>query len=636
MDFYNKYKAPLNYKVTLNEVTRWEILRRSQRESPVRFQKKANYRARDFSNIDFKDLFENNNFTWSSRVGDYIVTISFEGAFDILQWQLKSMKGKNRWKRINHKMLVDVLSKALDTEDLFIDCSCPDFCLVGDTKIKLLNGEVVTISDMLQMYEDNKELWVYSTDEQGDFKPGKVTDVWVSGYATELIKVELDNGKEIITTPNHKYMLRNGEYIEAELLQEGQSLMPLYFSYHNGYESVKLNTQVKSFVSVYKTVANTLLTDQIEEAKIRSGEDIIAIHHSDYNKLNNYPSNLKPMGHQEHYLFHAHHVLDNKELVEKWYSAGIAYWRTPEGRQRKSKETHDTMTKYWNNMTAEERIAHNEHSHQWQKTEKYIKRASDNMKNYWDNLDEKTRKKRAMQNNLILNGENGEKASKRIRNYWNNLTPEQYKWHCEQNRKNLSKATITDKCIKARSNNGKKRARQKLIDNATKVINKLLELNLPITEENYTKYREKGYPYYDTVLSLGILDNFNHKVKNVTRIVLEEPVPVYDMTVDKYNNFYVDAGVILHNCYRFAYWATQADCKYGLPQNTAPKVRNVKNNHGYCCKHILAVLYGKRWVPAAAKAWLDFIRANPELSEWYIWGTPMTDDNVEDDVDGEV
>lgn len=124
MHYCGKYD---DNRIPLSEVTRWEILRRSQREAPVRFQKKANYRAKDFNNVDFKDLFENNNFTWSSRVGDYIVTISFEGPFDLLQWQLKSMKGKNRWKRINHRMLVDCLSKALDTEDLFIDCRCPDF-----------------------------------------------------------------------------------------------------------------------------------------------------------------------------------------------------------------------------------------------------------------------------------------------------------------------------------------------------------------------------------------------------------------------------------------------------------------------------------------------------------------------------
>lgn len=122
-----KIEKDTTYKAPLNEVTRWDILRRSQRESPTRFDKKKFYRAKDFNNVDFKELFENNNFTWTSRVGDYIVTISFEGAFDILQWELKSMKGKNRYKRITHGMLTKALSKALDEEDLYFECSCDDF-----------------------------------------------------------------------------------------------------------------------------------------------------------------------------------------------------------------------------------------------------------------------------------------------------------------------------------------------------------------------------------------------------------------------------------------------------------------------------------------------------------------------------
>lgn len=611
---YNHNKAPLN------EVTRWDILRRSQRESPVRFDKKKFYKAKDFNNVDFNELFENNNFTWSSRVGDYIVTLSFEGAFEILRWKVRSFNGTNRWKRITHRMLVECLSEALDRRDLYIDCSCPDFCLVEDTKIKLLNGEVVDMKELLNKFNNNEDIWVYSTDEQGDFKPGHVTDVWVSGYVTDLIEVTLDNGKTIITTPNHKYMLRTGEYLEASKLTKGQSLMPLYFSYHNGYESVKLNTEVKSFVSVYKQVADTLLQEQIEEAKIRSGESIISIHHMDFNKLNNYPSNLYPMGHQEHWKYHSDHVKDNPEQLQRFIQGGLAYWKTPEGRKQKSSEMHNTMRNYWDNMTEEERLAHNKHSHQWQQDENYRKKMSDFRKNYWANLDDETRVQRYTENAINLNGVNGEKASARIKKYWNSLSPEQYDWHCEQNRINGAKAIVTEKCIEARRENGKKRARQKLIDNGTKVIKYLLDNNIPFTEENYTKYREKGFPHYNTIKELGLVDQYNHKVKSIRTIHLDTPVPVYDLTVDKYNNFYVDAGVVLHNCYRFAYWATQAGCKHGVQQNTAPKVRNVKNNKGYCCKHILSVLYGKRWVPAAANKWLQFIKQNHELAEWFIWG----------------
>jgi transcriptional regulator with XRE-family HTH domain len=83
--------------------------------------------------------------------------------------------------------------------------------------------------------------------------------------------------------------------------------------------------------------------------------------------------------------------------------------------------------------------------------------------------------------------------------------------------------------------------------------------------------------------------------------------------------------------YRFAFWCTQDDCKYGLQQNTPPKVRNVNNNKGYVCKHLLALLYGKRWVRSAAKAWLDYMRANPDLTEYYIWGKKIESDYPEED-----
>jgi hypothetical protein len=114
-------------KPPLNEITRWEILRRSQRESPERFQKKQFYRAKDFNNVDFEKLFTDDSFVWQSRVGDYVVTISFEGAFQNLYYEVSNWSGKNRWKRIDLKLLAKCLSKALDTEDLQVACGCPDF-----------------------------------------------------------------------------------------------------------------------------------------------------------------------------------------------------------------------------------------------------------------------------------------------------------------------------------------------------------------------------------------------------------------------------------------------------------------------------------------------------------------------------
>jgi len=114
-------------KLPLNEITRWEIINRSKRESPERFSKSRFYKDKDFDTVDFEELFNSDTFTWRTRVGDYIVTISFEGPFSNLYQVVGSWSGKNRWKRIDLKTLTKCLSKALDEEDLYVDCTCDDF-----------------------------------------------------------------------------------------------------------------------------------------------------------------------------------------------------------------------------------------------------------------------------------------------------------------------------------------------------------------------------------------------------------------------------------------------------------------------------------------------------------------------------
>lgn len=609
-------------KTPLNEITRWEIIRRSQRESPERFMKKKFYRAKDFNNVDFEELFTNDSFVWRSRVGDYIVTISFEGAFQNLYNEVRSWSGKDRWKRLTLNILTKCLSKALDSEDLQVSCTCPDFCLDENTLIKSLDGNSYTIKEMYEKFLSGDDLWVYSSDEQGDFKPGHVSNIWISGKSSDMIEITLDNDEKILTTPNHPYMLRNGSYVRADELVKGQSLMPMYFKNFHGYEDVMLNSKPKSFVSVYKTVANTVLLDQIDEAKIRSGENAIAIHHSDFNKLNNVPSNLKPMGVQEHYKYHYTHTMDNKEAFEKFKEAGHAYWRTDEGRKIKSESMKKIVTEFWENMSDEERKEYSEKIHRWQHTEEGHKKLSEGLKNYWKNLDPSIKEDRNKQNGITLNGENGEKASKRTKSYWANLSPEQYEWHCKINKQNQKKARTTDKCIEARKKNGIKVAKDNVLRNGSEVIQYLIDNNLQLTKENYEAHRKPNYPHYETAVRYGLFDNINHKVKSIRHITYEEPVDVYDISVDTYHNFLVSAGVMLHNCYRFDYWLSRPDVdgKYGPKQDVAPKVRNVNNNRGYVCKHILSVLYGKRWVPAAAKAWLNYIQANPKIAEELIWG----------------
>src|SRR5437879_13591653 len=44
---------------------------------------------------------------------------------------------------------------------------------------------------------------------------------------TTALKVVLDNGQEVVCTPDHRFMLRNRSYRAARRLRPGDSLMPL-------------------------------------------------------------------------------------------------------------------------------------------------------------------------------------------------------------------------------------------------------------------------------------------------------------------------------------------------------------------------------------------------------------------------
>ncbi len=508
--------------VYLSEINRSNLVGKTKDQGNGRYQRRTRYKPDNFRGTDVSQLFDNDVLICPVPVGDYISTVAFQGVLLRLRDQLKDDPRHT----LTLQKVIKAITKAIDSSDLLVDCTCPDFCLHKDTKIKLLNGKVVTVEEMCNMFQNNEELWVYSTDENGDFKPGEVSNVWISGYTTEYIEITLDNNEKIRTTPNHEYMLRDGSYLRADELQIGQSLMPLYFSYHNGYESVKTNS-IKDktiFKSVYKIVANEVLSDKINEAKIRSGEDIIAIHHSDFDKLNNYPSNLNPMGKLEHWNYHAKLTKDkNPEQMRKFIEAGLNYWRTSKGRKQKSEE-----------------------------------------------------------------------MSKSIKDYWKNIS-------------NSKKGNS--------SNKGK----------IKKLIERLISDEVELTEDNYNYYRKtindyKFYPnistYYNSfeeaLEELNIPVNYNHKVLSVERIVLDNPEPVYDISVENYHNFYVNAGVMLHNCYRFAYWATKYGYKYGKPEKRPAKITNPGDKIGAMCKHLTALLANKKWVVKIASIINDYINEYPD------------------------
>ena len=111
----------------LTEVTRMQMIQAAKSKSPDRFVKRLNYNTKQFKDVDFKRLFEDDTFLWYAAVGDHMVILEFDGAFEELKWLTKGMKGPNKIKRLTREIVTKALNLALDESDLRVACACSDW-----------------------------------------------------------------------------------------------------------------------------------------------------------------------------------------------------------------------------------------------------------------------------------------------------------------------------------------------------------------------------------------------------------------------------------------------------------------------------------------------------------------------------
>lgn len=188
-------------------------------------------------------------------------------------------------------------------------------CITGDVKIPLLNGTVKTVKELF----DNKvkSFWVYSIDRCGNIVPGLCEGVELTRRNTELVKITFDNGESLRCTPDHRIMLRTGEYKQAQDLKADDSLMPLYrqtkvYWKKNDYEQV-YNPSSNSFEFTHKLFAQYVF------GKYRG-----IIHHKNCNRFDNCPTNFQICKDgKEHAHLHRELVRANREKIRLGL---LRYW----------------------------------------------------------------------------------------------------------------------------------------------------------------------------------------------------------------------------------------------------------------------------------------------------------------------
>lgn len=194
-------------------------------------------------------------------------------------------------------------------------------CFTGDTGVKLLDGRVLTMAELFDEAEaGNDELWTYSVTCDGKVIPAHIDCVIKKDLNSKLMEIEMEDGTIIHCTEDHKFMLKDGTYVMAKDLDESMDIMEVIsresilddMSRVEGYELVMTNARpIEEFT--HRVVAES-------RCGWYSGCGTV-IHHSDFHKWNNIPSNLDcSMNYKEHIAYHGKHLEDvkaNTDFEEK-------------------------------------------------------------------------------------------------------------------------------------------------------------------------------------------------------------------------------------------------------------------------------------------------------------------------------
>jgi len=440
-------------------------------------------------------------------------------------------------------------------------------CIVGDTKIKLLNGTCPTIKELVDKGIDN-EFWVYAALPTGEIVPAKACNAHKTKSVMELCEVTLDNGEIIKTTLDHLYMLRDGSYEQAQELSIGESLMPLYTQiakqkYLKGnagnYEQIFFNNK---WQYTHKVVSDYLGFG----AKV--GE---VIHHNDLKQRNNSPENLERLTkavHSQRHMQICRKAFTPEAIAKRVAAYKKTYWASEE-LQRKAKERAKIL---FNNPEIRAKISKSTKDYNI-KNKTYL--------NFRKWLDSKEFREMLKERNsnfpkglLVAN------ANKLNNEYWkspegidrrNELTQTQL---VDARNKRTKESFIQggkQRSVKACEElyskidyrfdyvlsyrhcvilyGGAKQTWKKVcpnidfVSNAKKLIGKTDEEMLQVTG---LSSRQLGV-ILSNLNMRSIFSKRNHKVVSVRIIKLDSPIDVYDITVPDYDNFAIDSGIFIHN-----------------------------------------------------------------------------------------
>lgn len=173
-------------------------------------------------------------------------------------------------------------------------------CFVGETLVDTAEGRI-RFDELEFKYRNGEKMpfvWSFSR-RTGMPVLRQISAVWVAGKAKKLVRVTTENGITLTCTPEHRFLLRKGYYVEAQDLKAGDSLRKVSRSKY-GHRVAINHRPTKEYPNGTQYQSRYMWQEAFGE--LPEGYEV---HHINEDKHDDRLSNFKAMTKRKHKRMHA-------------------------------------------------------------------------------------------------------------------------------------------------------------------------------------------------------------------------------------------------------------------------------------------------------------------------------------------